>query len=77
MSTAETVVIGLIAVSFGVRRRDPVTTTSSTGAAAAAGAGASWAWSAETPAAAVAVASAKRTACCKLRLFAMCGFPFI
>src|SRR5580658_4167185 len=70
-STADTVVIGLMEVSLGVDRRDPVTTTSSTGAAAAAGAGASWACSAETPAAAVAVASAKRTACCKLRLFVM------
>jgi len=69
---AQAVVIGLIEVSLGVCRRDPVTTTSSTGAAVAVGAGASWAWSAETPAAAVAVAKAKRTACCKLRLFAMC-----
>jgi hypothetical protein len=74
MSVADTVVIGLIESSFGVCRRDPVTTTSSTGAAVVAGAGASWAWSAETPAAAVTVASAKRTACCKLRLFAMCLF---
>jgi hypothetical protein len=40
-SVAETDVIGLIDCSFGVDKRDPVTTTSSTGAAA--GAGASWA----------------------------------
>jgi hypothetical protein len=35
MSAAETVEIGLIEVSFGVFRRDPVTTTSVSGAAVA------------------------------------------
>ena len=81
MSVAETVVIGLIEVELGFIRRDPVTTTSCSGAAfacacacAGGAGGASWPETVETPAAADTAVSANRTACCKLRLFAMCWF---
>ena len=56
MSVADTVVIGLIEVSFGVLQTRPGDDHLFDGRCGGSpGAGASWAWSAETPAAAVTV----------------------